>query len=222
MHPTQRKLMKRIILFLSLLFPITCPAIAGQDIDLVANVKNSTCKSGISNQGNIDLGVVGVGYFSGNVTPESYQPGGKEFTVTVSDCALQGTGDVLNQLHIDFRALSGVMAAGSRQIFANEVTTGAKNVGVVLFSIQDPANIFNVLSSAGNSRSIYPVMTSALNNSSWKFYARMQKIDPALDVISGQVMSHILVDVHGNDSNLLIVFYVQIMPDDFVMQLHRF
>ncbi len=29
-------------------------------------------------------------------------------------------------------------------------------------------------------------------------------------------------DEHGNDSNLLIVFYVQIMPDDFVMQLHRF
>ncbi len=28
--------------------------------------------------------------------------------------------------------------------------------------------------------------------------------------------------IHGNDSNLLIVFYVQIMPDDFVMQLHRF
>ena len=28
--------------------------------------------------------------------------------------------------------------------------------------------------------------------------------------------------VSGNDSNLLIVFYVQIVPDDFVMQLHRF
>ncbi len=27
---------------------------------------------------------------------------------------------------------------------------------------------------------------------------------------------------NGNDSNLLIVFYVQIMPDDFVMLLHRF
>lgn len=26
----------------------------------------------------------------------------------------------------------------------------------------------------------------------------------------------------GNDANLLIVFYIQIMPDDFVMQLHRF
>ncbi|ARX55726.1 hypothetical protein AM375_11005 [Escherichia coli] len=32
----------------------------------------------------------------------------------------------------------------------------------------------------------------------------------------------IFVGYHGNDSNLLIVFYVQIMPDDFVMQLHRF
>ncbi len=27
---------------------------------------------------------------------------------------------------------------------------------------------------------------------------------------------------HGSDSNLLIVLYVQIMPDDLVMQLHRF
>ena len=32
----------------------------------------------------------------------------------------------------------------------------------------------------------------------------------------------VLVGLIGNDSNLLIVFYVQIMPDDFVMQLHRF
>ena len=29
-------------------------------------------------------------------------------------------------------------------------------------------------------------------------------------------------DYIGSDSNLLIVFYVQIMPDDLVMQLHRF
>ncbi len=31
-----------------------------------------------------------------------------------------------------------------------------------------------------------------------------------------------MIGAEGNDSNLLIVFYVQIMPDDFVMQLHRF
>ncbi|KVK26626.1 hypothetical protein AWS15_01555 [Enterobacter hormaechei subsp. steigerwaltii] len=33
---------------------------------------------------------------------------------------------------------------------------------------------------------------------------------------------HVMKGLLGNDSNLLIVFYVQIMPDDFVMQLHRF
>ncbi len=36
------------------------------------------------------------------------------------------------------------------------------------------------------------------------------------------VTAEIEIRTGGNDSNLLIVFYVQIMPDDFVMQLHRF
>ena len=37
-----------------------------------------------------------------------------------------------------------------------------------------------------------------------------------------ETTSDILKADVGNDSNLLIVFYVQIMPDDLVMQLHRF
>ncbi len=41
---------------------------------------------------------------------------------------------------------------------------------------------------------------------------------PSVNVIGADS----LTDAMGNDSNLLIVFYVQIMPDDFVMQLHRF
>ncbi|HAM3365220.1 TPA: hypothetical protein IBI80_002056 [Escherichia coli] len=73
----------------------------------------------------------------------------------------------------------------------HEITSKAR----IIHQIQLIRGI-TVISSAGNSRSVYPVMTSALHNSSWKFYARMQKIDPALDVISGQVMSHILVDVY--------------------------
>ena len=47
-----------------------------------------------------------------------------------------------------------------------------------------------------------------------------------LHSINGSLIEAELDDVSvgevGNDSNLLIVFYVQIMPDDFVMQLHRF
>ncbi|ARW89953.1 pilus assembly protein [Escherichia coli] len=43
----------------------------------------------------------------------------------------------------------------------------------------------------------------------------MYAINTAHNIIKNPAFS-------GNDSNLLIVFYVQIMPDDFVMQLHRF
>lgn len=136
-----------------------------------------------------------MGDFTGNISAENYHPGGKEFTITVQDCTLQGTGNVLNQLHINFRALSGVMATGSSQIFANEDNAGAKNVGVVIFSIQDPANTFNVLSATGSSRSVYPVMSSALNNSS-RNLAPECKIDPALNVTSGPLISHVLVDIY--------------------------
>ena len=69
MRPTQRNLMKKSILLLSLLFSTTFPVVAGQDVDIVANIKNNTCQSGISNNGNIDLGVVGVGDL-----PETFQP----------------------------------------------------------------------------------------------------------------------------------------------------
>ena len=42
------------------------------------------------------------------------------------------------------------------------------------------------------------------------------------DNITRNLLGKLLRTEIGNDSNLLIVFYVQIMPDDFVMQLHRF
>ncbi|EMU82658.1 GlsB/YeaQ/YmgE family stress response membrane protein [Escherichia coli] len=41
-------------------------------------------------------------------------------------------------------------------------------------------------------------------------------------VVGGWLATKFGIGGSGNDSNLLIVFYVQIMPDDFVMQLHRF
>ncbi|MDF8966631.1 type 1 fimbrial protein subunit FimA, partial [Escherichia coli] len=46
--------------------------------------------------------------------------------------------------------------------------------------------------------------------------------DSADQVVTlGQYRTDIFNAVGGSDSNLLIVFYVQIMPDDLVMQLHR-
>ncbi|WP_256329748.1 type IV conjugative transfer system pilin TraA, partial [Klebsiella pneumoniae] len=38
------------------------------------------------------------------------------------------------------------------------------------------------------------------------------------EVVAGGIMYMMTKNVKGNDSNLLIVFYVQIVPDDFVMQ----
>ncbi|WP_050487712.1 FimD/PapC N-terminal domain-containing protein [Escherichia coli] len=60
-------------------------------------------------------------------------------------------------------------------------------------------------------------------------FEKGQKITPGVyrvDIVLNQTIVDTrnvnFVELTGNDSNLLIVFYVQIMPDDFVMQLHRF
>ncbi|HFV0889337.1 TPA: transposase, partial [Escherichia coli] len=45
-----------------------------------------------------------------------------------------------------------------------------------------------------------------------------QSFEPGMTV-SLVARQHGVAASQGNDSNLLIVFYVQIMPDDFVMQL---
>ena len=55
---------------------------------------------------------------------------------------------------------------------------------------------------------LWTVLTLRHNRTKWSILRYVKK----------RQWIHIL----GNDSNLLIVFYVQIMPDDFVMQLHRF
>ena len=47
-------------------------------------------------------------------------------------------------------------------------------------------------------------------------------LEPAMISLSQRFILSPFLSMHGNDSNLLIVFYVQIMPDDLVMQLHRF
>ena len=61
--------------------------------------------------------------------------------------------------------------------------------------------------------------------------ARMRAIEAAVEILKKEGISVAFgvpgaainpLYTAGNDSNLLIVFYVQIMPDDFVMQLHRF
>ncbi|KQJ10174.1 pilus assembly protein [Escherichia coli] len=54
---------------------------------------------------------------------------------------------------------------------------------------------------------------------------KQQAVNKLIEIVANftaMISTRMPDDVVGNDSNLLIVFYVQIMPDDFVMQLHRF
>ena len=54
------------------------------------------------------------------------------------------------------------------------------------------------------------------------FYFSVEAAQNHNDTFFGDTDRYNPDDKGGNDSNLLIVFYVQIMPDDLVMQLHRF
>ncbi len=54
-------------------------------------------------------------------------------------------------------------------------------------------------------------------------HGQIERIDQVVESESNLKIKRMkCVAMEGSDSNLLIVFYVQIMPDDLVMQLHRF
>ncbi len=57
---------------------------------------------------------------------------------------------------------------------------------------------------------------------SWTLNSRYVNVNSVNKVNVKSKVKNSYISRSGNDSNLLIVFYVQIMPDDFVMQLHRF
>ncbi len=73
-------------------------------------------------------------------------------------------------------------------------------------------------------------MTEAVNTDSIAVAEMFHNAAWGVRTLWFELVTKIDMDIHknkknryaGNDSNLLIVYYVQIMPDDFVMQLHRF
>ncbi|EBX6016056.1 fimbrial protein [Salmonella enterica subsp. enterica serovar Portland] len=172
---------------------------ADQDVDIIATVVSTTCQTEFSDNGIINLGTVGMNYFPDNVTAETDLAGGKTFTITVLNCNNSAPGITPSQLKIDFKPKNGQLATGNLQVFANEEEqqpTGAKNVGIVIFSMQPGEAAFNVLGTDGSSRAVYPVTSSSLEHSSWQFYARMQRVVNTTPPEAGEVKSSVLVDVH--------------------------
>ncbi|MCI3788318.1 hypothetical protein RZQ46_21360, partial [Escherichia coli] len=62
-----------------------------------------------------------------------------------------------------------------------------------------------------------PAGRAGMSESEWREAIKFDSTDTGWVIMS----IGMAIGAGGNDSNLLIVFYVQIMPDDFVMQLHR-
>ncbi|OKW56817.1 hypothetical protein AWP73_25395 [Escherichia coli] len=78
-----------------------------------------------------------------------------------------------------------------------------------------------------NLRGIACLMVVMIHTTTW-YVTNAHSVSPVTWDIANVLNSASRVSVplffmiSGSDSNLLIVFYVQIMPDDLVMQLHRF
>ncbi|GAR74201.1 hypothetical protein NGUA18_02095 [Salmonella enterica] len=68
---------------------------------------------------------------------------------------------------------------------------GPPNVGVVIFTTESPRH--NVLNTDGSSRATFAATT--YSDTSWTFYARMQKVLSNDVVVPGKLSSRVLVNV---------------------------
>lgn len=167
-------------------------------LEMTANILNGTCKMAITNNGAIDLGIVGPGYFRNAITPDQYQGGGAPFSIQVQNCNAGADTNIKN-LHIIFAPRSGTFAPGTTQVFPNETPAasgGAQNVGVTIFTVEDGGSVKNVRDAAGHPRADYRIINNlTLDNSVYHFYSRFQQTG-ANPVIPGKVTSMVLVDVY--------------------------
>ncbi|ALR75489.1 fimbrial-like protein [[Enterobacter] lignolyticus] len=168
---------------------------ASTNINMTANIINTSCQIAVKDNGQIDVGTVDFEYLNNNTSVDQIYSGGSPFFITVSNCA-QVSGKNPTRLTFSFTPVSGALSPTNQQVFANQSTGGASNVGIVILSIQDAQNVFNVLDINGQPRSIYSVNPDELINATYHFYARMQKASPTQSISSGLVKASVLVAVY--------------------------
>ncbi|BFT79926.1 fimbrial-like protein [Enterobacter pseudoroggenkampii] len=169
---------------------------SGMDINLTANIVNSTCKLTVEDGGEIFLPVVMQSWFYNSDSSDRFLPTdyaeGTPFTIHVDDCHQSGGGTEIRQLQFSFSPQSG-FGGNQKQVFKNDDTSAdaAKNVGIVVFSSVWKTNVLN---SDGSSKVIYNVSSqnSADYLTDYQFSARYQNTGA---VTGGYVTSNVLVDV---------------------------
>ncbi|MCG0458905.1 fimbrial protein [Enterobacter cloacae complex sp. ECC445] len=176
------------------LLPGVCQASSGLDVNMTANIVNSTCQVSVNNGGNVYLPTVTRSWFynSDNTTrlaPTDYVSG-TPFTVSVTDCHTGGEDTSgIRQLHFSFSPQNGFWS-GQNQVFKNDATTGAaQNVGLVIFSAKYNTN---VLKSDGSSDVAYDIAENGNVLTDYEFSVRYQNTGA---VAGGSVTSNVLVDV---------------------------
>lgn len=168
------------------------PLLADTNVDFTATVQKDTCQITTDGNGTVNLATVGPSYFADGITAETDYKGGEEFQIKLISCPVSD-GNITN-VTFNFTPQSGQFATGNQQVFANDLATsagGAANVGVVIFTTESPRN--NVLNTDGSSRATFAATT--YSDTSWTFYARMQKILSNDAVVPGKLSSHVLVNV---------------------------
>jgi len=166
---------------------------SGLDVNLTANIVNSTCRLSVENGGEIYLPNVMRSWFYNSDGSDRFtatdEAGGTPFTIHVDDC--YGDSTKAKKLNFGFSPQSGFWP-GQNQVFKSDDTAAgsAKNVGVVVFSDKNKTNVLN---SDGTSKVVYDVSgqgTAFLTD--YQFYARYQNIGL---VAGGTVTSKVRVDV---------------------------
>lgn len=173
--------------------PGVSQADSGMEVNLTANIVNSTCKLSVENNGEIYLPNVMRSWFYNSDGSDRYtatdDAGGTPFWIHIDDC--YGDTSTAKTLSFSFSPQTGFWP-GHNQVFKSDESTAgaAKNVGVVVFSEKNKTNVLN---SDGTSRVVYDV--SAQGNAfltDYRFYARYQNIGT---VAGGTITSKVLVDV---------------------------
>lgn len=185
---------KAFVVFTLSVLSLLRPAQANENVELTANVVKNTCQLMLDNNGYIDLGTQFVDSFDSGVTPDDLYQNGKTFYVHLLNCDI-GNGSSPTRVVIRFHPKSGSLSRVSNQIFTNENALGAKNVGIVILSIQDANHPYNVLNVDGSPKSVFAWSPTAAN-ASYPFYTRMQKEIGAQPISPGSVNTSVLVEAY--------------------------
>ncbi|EEJ9247876.1 fimbrial protein [Salmonella enterica subsp. enterica serovar Muenchen] len=168
------------------------PLYADTAVDFSATVQKDTCQITINGNGTVNFATVGPDYFADGITAETDYKGGEEFQIKLLSCPV--SDGAITSITFNFTPQSGQLATGNQQVFTNELPQnegGAPNVGVVIFTTGSPRT--NVLNTDGTSRATFAAAT--YSDTSWTFYARMQKVLSNEAVAPGKLSSRVLVNV---------------------------